>query len=1254
MKKKIFILMALTMLLCLPPTASAVERNFPAGSLLIPMDIFYQSAFDGGILEAYGLVFALLNHKNGTGEPDITVYWLINEEKTSIDGPDLVIEDLTVAVDNPVVKLYNHANGTSNLTFQAGDDYQRITYSGGVFLVDGADAEAAKTIVNQVNWAAVEVHEAQVPFKARVSREMTGTPPRIALMNDTEDKTGGNASIMEAYLRLAGICTNVYDVVTPNEIRDGILLSGNGVHDGIDNDADGEVDELGEEAAYDLLWAAHWAGYDGYDSDNNGSGLSDVEDIVIKVKEFLEQGKGLLAEGATIEVFEHSQNGRFLSTKGIGHNGGTNDPATIVYNDITAPNAQIADFPFMPVTGQLQSWRPFVEGDPYTGVGTPPDQTSPPEVSAGNPSVYHDTVKRFTADNTGWDYYVGGYAYGDRNNGYVAYLSGHKYAICSTSAALDPEPNALSIHFEFDQNLTTELFDLTVGYDSGSTTTVIGFGMGNFTAQGGYPLQVDVTTAWIKDKKLFGITLKNIGTATVTVDHITLSWIGGTIAYLKKIINHKNDVNLYDNTGGVPSGTQINVSFLTIPPGDTNPYLCADNSDCVWTNTAGVRYVLNTLFNIQSHLQSQEYARAAPIVAHDYLYQGTFEYPSWEGHFRRYRVTDASASVDDSSVEWDTAQGNHIAAANTGNADGRKIYTSKKDLNGDWIRIDFDAANIGALREPLDLTPLNFDDSDEIEVITRVRGKERDANGQWVERANKLGGIMHSAPAIVTQNSRTGSRDEVAYVGDLYGMLHAIETSTGNEKWAFIPSNLLGKLKNDRSDPNAVQDFAAVDGSPAVVDIYYDHDNNVNTPKQWRTILVCTEGWGGNYLFALDVTDPDNWSVIWELTVEAILSYIGTGNFTTGSMVTGQTSGATGLVVADDTESDALILEEAVGQFQNGETVFVDANGNGVPDAGEVQVTVTQVVEMGHAYRAAVNAVKWPVRDNQGDVTGYEQKWVIYVATGYLDIAEDHGGINVFAFDLLAGDRLWHFSDPYLSSVNDIPSVVIPVDTTGDNLVDRVYVGDMDGRLWELDAVVGTNLNGTAVVDGVTKQMPLWNAGVGKPIAISPVVVHDSGHVVLVFGTGGTDWAANDQAYSIYAVDATEKQTDPTYWNPASERGGAGTLLWEFTLAVGEKVWSAPKIAAGQIFVATGSGTTESADLRQDVSGTGKLYSLNLADGTQAWTVDNIGKARGSIYVDRQHVYLTTINNQIRQIGEDNFPEGEANNVVLKAWREFW
>ena len=58
---------------------------------------------------------------------------------------------------------------------------------------------------------------------------------------------------------------------------------------------------------------------------------------------------------------------------------------------------------------------------------------------------------------------------------------------------------------------------------------------------------------------------------------------------------------------------------------------CTNNDDCSWKNIAGVRYVLNTIFNIKYQDLVNEYVRSSPIVKHPYLYQGSFEYPSYFG-----------------------------------------------------------------------------------------------------------------------------------------------------------------------------------------------------------------------------------------------------------------------------------------------------------------------------------------------------------------------------------------------------------------------------------------------------------------------------------------------------------------------------------------------------------------------------------------------------------------------------------------------
>jgi len=76
---------------------------------------------------------------------------------------------------------------------------------------------------------------------------------------------------------------------------------------------------------------------------------------------------------------------------------------------------------------------------------------------------------------------------------------------------------------------------------------------------------------------------------------------------------------------------------------------------------------------------------------------------------------------------------------------------------------------------------------------------------------------------------------------------------TGEELWAFIPPNLISRLKNNLRHTN---DLAAVDASPALADVYLD--------GQWKTVLLSAEGRGGEAVFCLDVTDPFNPEFMWE------------------------------------------------------------------------------------------------------------------------------------------------------------------------------------------------------------------------------------------------------------------------------------------------------------------------------------------------------------------------------------------------------
>ena len=127
-------------------------------------------------------------------------------------------------------------------------------------------------------------------------------------------------------------------------------------------------------------------------------------------------------------------------------------------------------------------------------------------------------------------------------------------------------------------------------------------------------------------------------------------------------------------------------------------------------------------------------------------------------------------------------------------------------------------------------------------------------------------------PPTTSTCTRRADRDKLVLVGSNGGMLHAFhngatngqvdaftgqrkyDAGTGEELWAFIPPDLLPKLR-----PNLGKHAYFVDGTPMVRDVWLDGAGGqpADGKKQWqeyRTVAVVGTGRGGVHRFALDLT----------------------------------------------------------------------------------------------------------------------------------------------------------------------------------------------------------------------------------------------------------------------------------------------------------------------------------------------------------------------------------------------------------------
>ena len=111
------------------------------------------------------------------------------------------------------------------------------------------------------------------------------------------------------------------------------------------------------------------------------------------------------------------------------------------------------------------------------------------------------------------------------------------------------------------------------------------------------------------------------------------------------------------------------------------------------------------------------------------------------------------------------------------------------------------------------------------------------------------------------------SRPDALLVGSNNGFLHAFHARTGQELFAYMPSELLlPRAPASHAQINELMrpDYSHryfVDGTAALGDAYVE--------GSWRTMLVGTMGAGGRSVFALDVTNPASFgaaNVRWEFT----------------------------------------------------------------------------------------------------------------------------------------------------------------------------------------------------------------------------------------------------------------------------------------------------------------------------------------------------------------------------------------------------
>jgi type IV pilus assembly protein PilY1 len=322
------------------------------------------------------------------------------------------------------------------------------------------------------------------------------------------------------------------------------------------------------------------------------------------------------------------------------------------------------------------------------------------------------------------------------------------------------------------------------------------------------------------------------------------------------------------------------------------------------------------------------------------VFQARFTSEVWTGDIWAYPVTDTGVST---TPTWKAAT--KLAEMTPAS---RNIYT-RSGSNG----VTFEWANLSATQK----SQLG-DDSAVLDYLRGDQSREVSNGGSFRNRLAVLGDIIHSSPVFVgaaenfsyerfpwagassyqSHRSAVAERGKVVYVAANDGMLHAFAAGTGAEKFAYVPSAALPAmfgLKSTLYSHRFINDGALVVG-----DVYRDASGS---EAGWRTVLVGSLGRGGRQVYALDVTDSDEFggdNILWEFTDADMGKFIGR------PVIARLSSGRWAVLMGNGYNSDnqhaylfvidaltgALIRKIDTGACPSSDTVCA-SGGNGMADA---------------------------------------------------------------------------------------------------------------------------------------------------------------------------------------------------------------------------------------------------------------------------------------------------------------------------------
>lgn len=321
-------------------------------------------------------------------------------------------------------------------------------------------------------------------------------------------------------------------------------------------------------------------------------------------------------------------------------------------------------------------------------------------------------------------------------------------------------------------------------------------------------------------------------------------------------------------------------------------YFSARNPQQVITGIGGTLATLSDAIGTGS---ATSLSNNTPVAGDNYAYSARYVTGTWTGNlFARTIAGDGTLSLGAVWCVENEASVTPTCAPNasTGlgakvglNADTRTIYANVSGSLQSFKYANltatqqafFNTANIGGLSQWAEYNAYQLSQVGGATLVDYLRGQTQydrrptnnlnvppattGDNRLYRERTAVLGDIVDSDPVYVGESqtnyadagytafkATTTTRDRMVYVGANDGMLHAFNATTGEERWAYVPTKVMPNMWKLADEDYRNKHTNFVNAKMTVADVYVG--------GAWKTILVSGFGQGGRGYFALDITNP--------------------------------------------------------------------------------------------------------------------------------------------------------------------------------------------------------------------------------------------------------------------------------------------------------------------------------------------------------------------------------------------------------------